>query len=113
MILGNVLDILGGFSALGSPNCGGVIADMHIAILALDHLAFINRKDYFSTVLQVLVGHHEPFADISVGWSGKVHDTSIFKNTGLFRTLQQGLFSRQEDTIRDFEMSVVILGDPV
>lgn len=61
----------------------------------------------------MLVGHHEPFADISVGWSGKVHDTSIFKNTGLFRTLQQGLFSRQEDTIRDVEMSVVILGDLV
>uniref|UniRef100_A0A8C8RH98 Putative nuclease HARBI1 n=1 Tax=Pelusios castaneus TaxID=367368 RepID=A0A8C8RH98_9SAUR len=95
--LGNVRDIIEGFKELGFPNCGGAIDGTHIPILAPDHLAseYINRKGYFSMVLQALVDHRGRFTDINAGWSGKVHDARIFRNSGLFRRLQ-----------------AVILGDP-
>ncbi|CAM5160696.1 unnamed protein product [Eretmochelys imbricata] len=79
--LGNVQVIVDGFAAMGFPNCG-----MHIPILGPDHLGsqYINRKGYFSLVLQALVDHKECFTNINVGWSGKVHDARIFRNSGLF-----------------------------
>uniref|UniRef100_A0A8C8R9H4 Putative nuclease HARBI1 n=1 Tax=Pelusios castaneus TaxID=367368 RepID=A0A8C8R9H4_9SAUR len=98
---GNVREIIAGFNELGFQNCGGAIDGTHIPILAPDHLAseYINRKGYFSMVLQALVDHRGRFMDINAGWSGKVHDARIFRNSGLFRRLHA-------------EMPVVILGDP-
>ncbi|CAM5157012.1 unnamed protein product, partial [Natator depressus] len=89
--LGNVQVILDGFAAMGLPNCGGAIDGTHIPILALDHLAnqYVNRKGYFSMVLQALVDHKGRFTDINVGWLGKVHDAQIFKDSGLFEQLQE------------------------
>uniref|UniRef100_A0A8C8RP66 DDE Tnp4 domain-containing protein n=1 Tax=Pelusios castaneus TaxID=367368 RepID=A0A8C8RP66_9SAUR len=88
--LGNVSEIVDGFAAMGFPNCGGAIDGTHIPILAPDHLAteYINRKGYFSMVLQALVDHRGRFTDINAGWSGKVHDARIFRNSGLYRKLQ-------------------------
>uniref|UniRef100_A0A8C3TGR7 DDE Tnp4 domain-containing protein n=1 Tax=Chelydra serpentina TaxID=8475 RepID=A0A8C3TGR7_CHESE len=96
--LGNVQVIVDGFAAMGFPNCGGAIDGTHIPILAPDH-QYINRKGYFSMVLQALVDHKGRFTNINVGWPGKVHDARVFKNSGLFKRLQQG-------------MPTVILGDP-
>nr|XP_048700750.1 uncharacterized protein LOC125634278 [Caretta caretta] len=113
--LGNVQVILDGFATMGFPNCGGAIDRTHIPILALDHLAnqYINHKGYFSMVLQALVDHKGRFTIISVGWLGKVHDARIFRNSGLFKQLQEGTyFPDQKITIGDVEMSIVILGDP-
>ncbi|CAM4546422.1 unnamed protein product [Caretta caretta] len=92
--LGNVHDIVAGFAQMVFPNCGGVIDGTHIPILAPAHLdsKYINRKGYFSMVLQALVDHRGRFIDINAGWSGKVHDARIFQNTGLFRKLQAGTF---------------------
>ncbi|KAG6935943.1 hypothetical protein G0U57_013716 [Chelydra serpentina] len=52
--LGNVQAIVDGFAAMGFPNCGGAIDVTHIPILGPDHQAsqYINRKGYFSMVLQ-------------------------------------------------------------
>ncbi|CAM5107143.1 unnamed protein product [Eretmochelys imbricata] len=64
-------------------------------------------------VLQVLVDHHGCFIDINAGWPRKVHDTRIFRNTGLFGKLQAGTFSPdQKITVGEVEMPIVILGDP-
>uniref|UniRef100_A0A452IVZ0 DDE Tnp4 domain-containing protein n=1 Tax=Gopherus agassizii TaxID=38772 RepID=A0A452IVZ0_9SAUR len=95
--LGNVQDIVDGFAQMGFPNCGGAIDGTHIPILAPPHLAseYINRKGYFSVVLQALVDNRGHFIDIYTGWPGKVHDACIFQNSGL-----------------DVEMPIVILGDP-
>ncbi|KAG6940934.1 hypothetical protein G0U57_011418, partial [Chelydra serpentina] len=74
---------------------------------------YINRKGYFSMVLQALVDHKGRFTNINVGWPGKVHDTRVFRNSGLFRWLQEGIyFPDQKITIGDVEMPIVILGDP-
>ncbi|XP_065438549.1 uncharacterized protein LOC135981209 [Chrysemys picta bellii] len=88
--LGNVHDIVTGFAQMGFPNCGGVIDGTHIPILAPAYLTskYVNRKGYFSMILQALVDHHGHLIDNNTGWPGKVHDTCIFRNTGLFRKLQ-------------------------
>ncbi|XP_067418682.1 uncharacterized protein [Emydura macquarii macquarii] len=113
--LGNVCEIVDGFEAMGFPNCGGAIDGTHIPIWAPEHLVteYINRKGYFSMVLQVLVDHQGRFTDINVGWLGKVHDARIFRNTGLYHKLQAGTFSPYEKiTVGDVEIPIVILGDP-
>ncbi|XP_073164825.1 probable tubulin polyglutamylase TTLL9 isoform X6 [Lepidochelys kempii] len=99
--LGNVQVIVDGFAAMGFPNCGGAIDGTHIPILAPEHQAgeYINRKGYFSIVLQALVDHTGRFTNINVGWPGKVHDARIFRNSGLFQKLQEGtLFPDQKIT---------------
>ncbi|KAG6938803.1 hypothetical protein G0U57_005265, partial [Chelydra serpentina] len=85
--LGNVQVMIDGFAAMGFPNCGGAIDGTHIPILGPDHQAsqYINRKGYFSMVLQALVDHKGRFTNINVGWPGKVHDARVFRNSGLFR----------------------------
>ncbi|CAM4559028.1 unnamed protein product [Lepidochelys olivacea] len=113
--LGYVQVIVDGFAAVKLPNCGGAIDGTHIPILAPEHQAgeYINRKGYFSIVLQALVDHKGRFTNINMGWPGKVHDTHIFRNSGLFQKLQEGtLFPDQKITIGDVEMPTVILGDP-
>ncbi|KAG6926681.1 hypothetical protein G0U57_011607, partial [Chelydra serpentina] len=80
-----------------------------------DHQAsqYIHRKGYFSMVLQALVDHKGRFTNINVGWPGKVHDAHVFRNSGLFRRLQEGIyFPDQKITVGDVEMPIVILGDP-
>ncbi|CAM5128216.1 unnamed protein product [Eretmochelys imbricata] len=113
--LGNVQVIVDGFAAMGFPNCGAAIDRTHIPILAPEHQAgeYINRKGYFSIVLQALVDHKGRFTNINMGWPGKVHDARIFRNSGLFQKLQEGtLFPDQKITVGDVEMPIVILGDP-
>ncbi|XP_050801902.1 uncharacterized protein LOC127047544 [Gopherus flavomarginatus] len=115
MTLGNVEDILDGFAQMGFPNCGGALDGTHIPILAPPHLAskYINRKGYFSMVLQVLVDHRGCFIDINTGWPGKVHDARIFRNSGLFRKMQaRTFFPDWKITVGDVKMPIVILGDP-
>nr|XP_048703369.1 uncharacterized protein LOC125635574 [Caretta caretta]XP_048703370.1 uncharacterized protein LOC125635574 [Caretta caretta] len=113
--LGNVHVIVDGFAAMGFPNCDGAIDGTHIPILGPDHQGsqYINCKGYFSMVLQALVDHKGCFANINVGWPGKVHDAHVFRNSSLFKWLQEGIyFPDQKITIGDVEKPIVILADP-
>uniref|UniRef100_A0A8C3HP06 Putative nuclease HARBI1 n=1 Tax=Chrysemys picta bellii TaxID=8478 RepID=A0A8C3HP06_CHRPI len=113
--LGNVQEIVDGFAQMGFPNCGGAIDGTHIPILAPPHLGskYVNRKGYFSMVLQALVDHRGRFIDINTGWPGKVHDARIFQNTWLFRKMQAGtFFPERKITVGEVEMPIVIVGDP-
>uniref|UniRef100_A0A674IZS0 DDE Tnp4 domain-containing protein n=1 Tax=Terrapene triunguis TaxID=2587831 RepID=A0A674IZS0_9SAUR len=113
--LGNVQVIVDGFAAMGFPNCGGAIDGTHIPILSPEHQAteYINRKGYFSMLLQALVDHKGRFTNINMGWPGKVHDAHVFRNSGLFQKLEEGtFFLDQTITVGDVEMPIVILGDP-
>uniref|UniRef100_A0A8C3FBM1 Putative nuclease HARBI1 n=1 Tax=Chrysemys picta bellii TaxID=8478 RepID=A0A8C3FBM1_CHRPI len=113
--LGNVQVRVEGFAAMGFPNCGGAIDGTHIPILAPEHqdTQYINRKGYFSMVLQALMDHKGRFTNINMGWPGRVHDASVLRNTTLFKWLLQGTyFPDQKITVGDVEMPIVILGDP-
>uniref|UniRef100_A0A8C0HBY2 DDE Tnp4 domain-containing protein n=1 Tax=Chelonoidis abingdonii TaxID=106734 RepID=A0A8C0HBY2_CHEAB len=113
--LGNVQVIVDGFAAMGFPNCGGAIDGTHIPILAPEHQGtqYVNRKGYFSMVLQALVDHKGRFTHIHVGWPGRVHDARVFRSTSLFKRLQQGnYFPDQKITVGNVQMPIVILGDP-
>lgn len=61
-------------------NCGGALNGTHIPICAPAHqtVQYINRKGYFSMVLQALANHQGQFTDICVGCLGWAHDTCIF-----------------------------------
>ncbi|CAM5153580.1 unnamed protein product [Natator depressus] len=94
---------------MGFPNCGGAIDGTHIPILGPDHQGcqYINRKGYFS-----MVDHKGRFTSINVGCLEKVHDARVFRNSGLFKGLQEGIyFPDQKITVGDVEMPIVILGD--
>ncbi|CAM4428060.1 unnamed protein product [Caretta caretta] len=94
--LGNVQVIVDGFAAMGFPNCCEAIDGTHIPILAPEHQAgeYINRKGYFSVVLQPLVDHKGHFTNISVGWPGKVHDARISGTLVCFKNGRKGLYSQ-------------------
>ncbi|CAM4545622.1 unnamed protein product [Caretta caretta] len=71
VILGNVQTIVDGFNALGFPNCSSGYVFSLSPILTPEHWSsqYINRKGYFSMVLQAVVDHKGCFTDISVdGW---------------------------------------------
>uniref|UniRef100_A0A8C3F3E8 DDE Tnp4 domain-containing protein n=1 Tax=Chrysemys picta bellii TaxID=8478 RepID=A0A8C3F3E8_CHRPI len=113
--LGNMQVIVDGFAAMGFPNCGGAIDGTHIPILAPEHQAteYINRKGYFSMLLQALVDHKGRFTNINGGWPGMVHNARVFRHSDLFRKLEEGtFFPDQKITVGDVEMPIVILGDP-
>ncbi|CAM5109346.1 unnamed protein product [Eretmochelys imbricata] len=59
--LGNVQVIVDGFAAMGFPNCSGATDGTHIPILGLDHQSsqYMNRKGYFSMVLQGTFHQHQ------------------------------------------------------
>lgn len=84
--------IVDGFPAIRFLKWGGATEGMHISTLTPLPLAseYINRRGFFSMIMQVLVDHPRHFIYISVGWPWKVHDTCIFKNTGLFQSCKYG-----------------------
>nr|XP_025040013.1 protein ALP1-like [Pelodiscus sinensis] len=88
-----------GFVGLGFPNCGGALDGTRIPFRALPHQAaqYINRKGYFSMVLQALVDHQGQFTDICVGWSGRARYACIFQNLYLYHRLQAGTFFPQRN----------------
>ena len=45
---------------------------------------YINRKQFYSIILQGLVDSDYFFRDIHVGWPGRVHDARVFKNSPLY-----------------------------
>uniref|UniRef100_K7G4U2 DDE Tnp4 domain-containing protein n=1 Tax=Pelodiscus sinensis TaxID=13735 RepID=K7G4U2_PELSI len=105
---------LAGFTALGFPNCGGALDAAHIPIRAPEHRAahFINRKGYFSIILQALVDHHGRFLDIYAGWSGRAHDTHILRNSSLLERLEASTYFPQRGfTVGDVPMPMYIVGD--
>ncbi|XP_074977999.1 kelch-like protein 12 isoform X2 [Caretta caretta] len=74
--LGNVQVIVDAFAAMELPKCDGATDGTHIPILVLDHQGseYVNRKGYFSIVLQALVDHKGRFTNINVGWPGKLSE---------------------------------------
>ena len=108
--------VVDGFSNdLGFPQCAGVIDGTHIPIAApIDFLAdYYNRKGFHSILMQGTVNHLGQFIDINVGWPWRVHDARVFVNSSLYERGEKGiLFPDWKQTIGNFDVPLLVLGDP-
>ena len=70
----------------GFPNCGGAIDGTHIPIIALSesHGDYLNRKGYYSLIMQGVCDNKYISRDINIGCSGRVHDARVFVNSEIF-----------------------------
>jgi hypothetical protein len=71
----------------GFPNCGGAINGTQIPIIAPSdsHGDYLNRKDYYSLIMQGVCDNKYIFRDINIGWPGRVHDARVFVNSEFFQ----------------------------
>ena len=72
----------------------------------------LNRKGYYSVVLRAIVDCNYKFFDINVGWSGKVHDARVFRNSPLFSLGELGLLPGEGKNINGVQIPVHLIGDP-
>ena len=70
----------------GFPQAVGAVDGCHVTILAPNEnpADYVNRKGFYSIILQGLVDSDYLFRDVYVGWPGKVHDSHVFKNSPLY-----------------------------
>ena len=70
----------------GFPGVIGMIDGSHIQIRKPKERGqdYYNRKDFYSVILQGVVGKDLRFVDVLTGWPGKVHDARVFRNSPLF-----------------------------
>ena len=70
----------------GFPGVIGMIDGSHIQIHKPNERGqdYYNRKDFYSVVLQGVVGKDLKFVDVFTGWPGKLHDARVFRKSQLF-----------------------------
>jgi hypothetical protein len=103
----------------GFPNCGGAIDGTHIPIIALSesHGDYLNRKGYYSLIMQGVCDNKYISRDINIGCPGRVHDARVFVNSEIFIKEKQVLCSRAGSRewhclVKETQMPTVLLGDP-
>ena len=64
----------------GFPNCAGAVDGTHTPIIAPKsaHGDYVNRKGWYSFILQAVFDHNYIITDMNVGWPGRVHDARCF-----------------------------------
>ncbi|XP_071092733.1 uncharacterized protein [Haliotis cracherodii] len=73
--------VISGFEQTwGFPNCAGALDGTHIPVIAptTAHGDYLNRKGYYSIILQALCDHQYIIRDVIVGWPGRVHNARVF-----------------------------------
>ncbi|XP_074842755.1 coiled-coil domain-containing protein 169 isoform X1 [Carettochelys insculpta] len=101
------------FTALGFPNCSGVMDSTHIPIRVLDcsTAQYINRNGYYFIVLQALVNHCGQFL-VYIGWSSRAHDAQVIGKSSVGWRMEAGTyFSCRELAIGDVNIPLCIVGD--
>ena len=79
-------EIAGFYNLAGFPQVVGAVDGCHVPIMAPHENKedYINRKHFYSIILQGLVDIDYFFRDVCIGWPGKVHDARVFKNSFLY-----------------------------
>jgi transposase len=97
------------------PMVAGAVDGSHIPIHPADvhHADYLNRKGWFSVVLQACVDCDGLVIDYYVGWPGKAHDARVWKESPVYAWARDGDILRDVPT-RQFGGQAVqpfILGD--
>ena len=79
----------------GMPGVIGAINDPHIAIKAPQECPenYVNRKGFYSVVLQGISDHEMKFIDCYTAWPGSVNDSRVLKNSGFFVGVRNSKFT--------------------
>lgn len=111
------LDISENFEKLWNfPHCIGLIDGKHVVIQCPTKSGsdYFNYKAFFSIVLFAMVDANYNFIFVDVGCEGMISDGGVFKNTQLFKSLQNGhlnLPSAKPLPGHQISIPYVILGD--
>jgi len=109
------MEIVAFFKRAGFPQVVGAVDGCHVAILAPNENPedYVNRKGFYSIILQGLVDSNYLFRDVYVGWPGKVHDSRVFKNSPLYDACCARTFLPMElsKVITNVVVPPLILGD--
>lgn len=116
----NLKNVIQGYEGIwGFPNCGGAIDGCHIPIKAPEnsHGDYLNRKGWYSLILQGVCDYMYVFTDINIGWPGRVHDARVFANSEIFHKGENGtLFPNWTKKIvlqrGETDLPVTIIADP-
>ncbi|XP_062972102.1 uncharacterized protein LOC134392052 [Elgaria multicarinata webbii] len=113
--LGDYQKVMDGFAALGFRGACGATDGTHIEIVCPIRQGndFINRKNYYSMILQGTMDHTGRFTHIDVGWSGRDHDAHVFRNSSVFEAMDAGVFCPSNEVWRigDVEVPPFIVAD--
>jgi hypothetical protein len=68
----------------------GAIDGSHIPIKvpSENRHVYINRKGFYSVVLQAVCNHKLVFTDCFVGWPGSTHDARVLRRSDLFQRIE-------------------------
>ncbi|XP_046544977.1 protein ANTAGONIST OF LIKE HETEROCHROMATIN PROTEIN 1-like [Haliotis rubra] len=116
VVFGDALkDVIRGYEERwGFPNCVGSIDGSHIPIIApnFSHGDYLNRKGFYSLILQGVCDHNQMFTNINIGWPGRVHDARVFVNSDIYFLGDDGsLLPNWSKNIGNTQMPLVLLGD--
>ncbi|XP_061475754.1 uncharacterized protein LOC133381148 [Rhineura floridana] len=113
--IGQHQEIMDGFMSMGFPQVVGVVDGCHIPIMAPtgQGKVYINRKGFYSILLQGTCDHTGRFINIEVGWSGKNHDSFVFRNSAIYQAMDAGVFVPENPsiTIGGVQVPPLILAD--
>ena len=110
--------VIDGFdNTSGFPNCAGAVDGTHIPIIAPEsaHGEYVNRKDWYSIILQAVCDHNYIITDMNVGWPGRVHDARVFGKSELYyKGETNDLFPQKTKKLvcpgKEIAMPIVFLG---
>ncbi|XP_041369950.1 protein ANTAGONIST OF LIKE HETEROCHROMATIN PROTEIN 1-like [Gigantopelta aegis] len=113
-------EVINGFQKKWNfPNFAGAIDGYHIPIIGPQdsHGDYLNRKGWYSLILQGVCDHKYIFRDINIGWPGRVHDARVLANSELFFKGENSiLFPHWLKTVslpeKDVTIPIVLIGDP-
>lgn len=102
------------------PNCSGVIDVCHIQIIQpkenLDD--YINRKGYYSLIIQGVCDHRYMLQDFNIGWPGKVHEARVLANSNIYQSGEDGTLFPENMTMKinicdnEAPIPICIVGHP-
>ncbi|XP_046556706.1 protein ALP1-like [Haliotis rubra] len=121
--LKELITVISGFQQKWNfPNCGGAIDATHIPIVAPQqfHSDTVNRKGFYSIIMQAVCDDKYRFTDVCIGWPGRVHDARVFSNSKLRALADSGDILPQTAEMMDsvgpadhkVDMPVVLIADP-